>query len=142
MKRILLFILVIMLLLNGCAAPASQGIEVREAWARPATQGTNGAVYFIIHSAEEDEIVGVSSNVAEAAEIHESNMNGDVMEMHHRGSILLSAGEEVSFEPGGLHIMLVGLKQDLQTGDEFEVTLHFKNYQDIQLQVPVQDTQP
>ena len=139
MRKILVVILLMVLLLSSCAAPAKEGIEVREAWARPAAQGGNGAVYFVIRSSEADELTGVSSDVAQAAEMHESMMNGDVMEMHHLESVPLGAGEEVKFEPGGLHIMLVNLKQDLKTGDEIKVTLHFKNYQDIQLRVPVQD---
>ena len=142
MNRILISVLAIVFLLSGCASPGTQGVEVREVWARPAAQGANGAVYFIIRSSEEDEIVGASSDVAEATEIHESRMSGDVMEMHHRMSVPLGAGEEVTFEPGGLHVMLIGLKQDLQTGDEFEITLQFKNSQEVQLRVPVQDTQP
>ena len=140
MKRILVFVLVIVFLLSSCAAPESNGVEVRDAWARPAAQGANGAVYFVIHSSEPDEITGVSSNVAEAVEMHESLMNGDVMEMHQMNSVPLAADEDVTFAPGGLHIMLIGLKQDLKLGDEFEITLHFKTYQDIQLQVPVRDT--
>ena len=139
-KRLLVCVLAIALLLGGCGTPGEEGVEVREAWARPAAQGGNGAVYFVIRSPEADEIVGASSDIAEAVEIHRSAMSGDVMEMHHLPSIPLVAGEEVTFEPGGLHIMLVNLKQDLKIGDEIEVTLHFKNSKDIQLQVPVQDT--
>jgi copper(I)-binding protein len=139
-KRILVSVLTMLFLLSGCAAPATEGIEVRDAWARPAAQGGNGAVYFVVSSAEADELTSVSSDVAEAAELHESMMNGDVMEMHHLESVPLGADEEVKFEPGGLHIMLVNLKEDLKTGDEIEITLHFKNYQDIELHVPVQGT--
>jgi len=134
------FVLLIVLLLNSCAAPVTEGVEVRDAWARPAAQGGNGAVYFVIHSSAADEIVGVTSAIAEAVEMHESVMNGDVMEMHQLESIPLNAGEEVSFEPGGLHIMLIGLKQELKTGGEFEITLQFKNHEDLKVSVPVTDT--
>jgi periplasmic copper chaperone A len=139
-NQTLVYVLVIVFLLGGCAAPAEEGIEVREAWARPAAQGENGAVYFVIRSSEPDEITGISSEVAEAAEMHESMMNGDVMEMHQLQFVPLGAGEQVTFEPGGMHIMLVSLKQDVKVGDEIEITLHFKNYQDIQVSVPVRDT--
>ncbi len=139
MNRVLVSVLATVFLLSSCTASATEGVEVRDAWARPAAQGGNGAVYFVIRSSEADEIVGVTSDVAEAVEMHESRMSGDVMEMHHLQSVPLGAGEEVIFEPGGLHIMLIGLKQDLKTGDEFEITLHFKNYQNILLSVPVQD---
>ena len=140
MNRILVSVLAILFLLSGCAAPATEGVEVRYAWARPAAQGGNGAVYFVIRSSTADEIISVSSNVAEAVEMHESTMNGDVMEMHQLESVPLGAGDLVTFEPGGLHIMLIGLKQDLKTGDEIEITLHFKNYQDLPVSVPVRDT--
>ena len=140
MNRILVFTLVIVLLLSGCAAPRAAGVEVQDAWSRPAARGGNGAVYFVIRSSAAEELVGISSDVAEAVEMHESKMSGDVMEMRQLQSVPLGAGEEVLFEPGGLHVMLVNLRQDLNAGDEIDITLHFKNYQDIPLRVPVQDT--
>lgn len=142
MNRILVFTLVIVLLLSGCAAPAAAGVEVQDAWMRPAVQGGNGAVYFAIHSSAAEELVGVSSDVAEAVEMHESKMNEDVMEMRQVQSVPLGAGEEVMFEPGGLHVMLVNLQRDLKAGDEIEITLHFNSYQDLPLRVPVQESPP
>jgi copper(I)-binding protein len=139
-NQTLVSVLAIVFLLSGCAAPATEGIEVRDAWARPAAQGGNSAVYFVIRSSEPDEMTGFSSDIAEATEMHESIMNGEVMEMHHLESVVLDAGEQVAFEPGGLHIMLINLKQDLEVGDEIALTLHFKNHQDMQLRVPVRDT--
>jgi len=115
-------------------------VEVRDAWMRPVAQGGIGAVYFVLRSLGEDELTRVASDVAEAAEMHESKMNGDVMEMHQLESVLLGAGQQVRFAPGGLHIMLVGLKQDLKIGDEIEVTLHFKHSQEIKVTVPVTDS--
>jgi len=100
-KRIWVFVLAIVFLLSSCAGQATQGVEVRDAWARPAAQGGNGAVYFTIRSSEADELVGIVSDIAEAAEMHESLMSGDVMEMHQLQSVPLKAGEEVTFEPGG-----------------------------------------
>jgi periplasmic copper chaperone A len=141
-NRILVSVWVILLPLSGCAAPATEGVEVQEAWARPATQGANGAVYFVIHSSAADEITGASSDVAEAVEMHESIMSGDVMQMHQLESVPVPAGKDVSFAPGGLHIMLVRLKQELKVGDHIELTLHFKNSEDIRTRVPVMDNPP
>lgn len=142
MNRILVSILGIAFLLSSCAAPQAEGIEVRDAWARPAAQGGNGAIYFVIenHSSETQEMIGVAAEIAEAVEMHESQMSGDVMQMHQLEVISLGPGEEVTFAPGGLHIMLIGLKQDLKHGDEIEIRLDFANHQDIQVTVPVQDT--
>lgn len=148
MNRILVFGVTILFLLGGCSAPASQNgdnlqsIEVHDAWARTAAQGENGALYLVIRSAKEDELLGISSEVAEAVEMHESMLNGDVMEMHPLHSVPLKPGAEVKFEPGGLHVMLVGLKQDLKVGSEIEATLDFRNSSDLTLRIPVRDTQP
>lgn len=137
MKRILPLVLGSILLLSACA-PQS-GIEVSDAWARPALQGENGAVYFVVqnHDSETHEMVGIASDVAEAVELHESMMSGDVMQMHPLESVALEPGTQVTFEPGGLHVMLVGLKKALAAGDEFEITLKFDNFEDIRITVPV-----
>ncbi len=142
MNRTIVFTLAIVVFLSSCAAPATESVEVHDAWTRPAAQGGNGAVYFVIHSSAAEELTRVSSDVAEAVEMHESKMNGDVMEMRQLQSIPLGAGEEVLLEPGGLHVMLVNLERDLKAGDEIEITLHFKSYQDLPLRVPVQDSPP
>lgn len=139
MKRFSIFILALILGLSACS-PES-GMDVREAWARPARQGENGAVYFVIenHSSETQEMIAAVSDVADAVEIHESQMSGDVMQMHRLESVSLEPGAEVMFEPGRLHIMLIGLKEELRAGDEIEVTLQFKNFDDLTVQVPVQE---
>lgn len=140
MKRILLLILAIPCLVSACGV--EKGVEVHEAWMRPAAQGENGAVYFVVHNhaREADVLTGVSSDAAEAVEMHESRMNGDVMEMHHVKSLPLEANVEIEFAPGGLHVMLVDLTEDLKVGDEIEITLHFKNFEDLNVKVPVRDT--
>jgi copper(I)-binding protein len=144
-NRFLFFLLPAALLLHACAARTAEGtesIEIRDAWSRPASQGDNGAVYFVIenHTFDRHEMTGAASDVAQAVEIHESRMDGDVMQMHHMSSVSLEPGAEVTFEPGGLHIMLIGLQQDLKEGEHFEVTLQFRDFEDIRLQVPVQST--
>jgi copper(I)-binding protein len=140
MMRFFIFILMEAFLLTACGA--EKGIEIHSAWMRPAGQGENGALYFVIHnhSSEADELIGLSSDIAAAAEMHKSKMSGDVMQMDQVESVPLEAFAEIEFAPGGLHIMLVDLKQDVRAGDEIEVILDFKNYQDIKIKVPVRET--
>ena len=142
MKRILYFALAFILLLSACGT--EKGIEVHSAWARPAAQGDNGGVYFELHNhgSTPDEITSVSSNVADAVEIHESKMEGDVMKMEMLTSLPIDAYADMIFEPGGLHVMLVNLHQELKLDDEFEIVLHFKNHEDITVHVIVKDTAP
>lgn len=144
MKWIPVFVLALAALLSGCTAPAEAGVEVRDAWSRPAVQGGNGAVYFVIvnRSKNADMLTGAVSDVAEAVEIHESTMSGDVMEMHHMPAVALAPGEEVIFEPGGLHVMLIGLKRELKAGDEVDITLQFEDHEDLTLRASVQEPGP
>ena len=139
MKRIFILILLGILLLAACGP--EKGIEIHGAWIRPARQSENGAVYFVIHnhSSQADELIGVSSDIA-VAEMHESKMSGDIMQMNQVESVLLEPYTEIEFAPGGLHVMLVNLTNDLKIGDQIEVILHFKNSEDIKVAVPVRET--
>ena len=139
MKKVFWLIPLGVLLLTACGA--EKGIEIHGAWMRPAGQGENGAVYFVIHnhSSQADELTGVTSDIA-VAEMHESRMNGDIMQMNKVESVSLEPYAEIEFAPGGLHVMLVGLKQDMKVGDEIDLSLHFKNYQDITVRVAVRES--
>jgi len=138
MKRTFVLMLSAALLLSACSA--MEDIEVHEAWARPAAQGNTAAAYFSLHNhtSNDDELIGAASTIAEAAEIHESKMVNDVMTMNMVSSVPLKAGDELAFEPGGLHVMLVGVKQELKVGDEFHLVLKFKNHADITVNVKVE----
>lgn len=66
----------------------------------------------------------------------------DVMEMVEVGRIELPAGETVSLEPGGLHIMMLDLPEPLESGDSFELTLDFETADDQVITVTVGDSAP
>ena len=126
-------------LLTACGA--EKGIEVHKVWMRPAAQGENEAVYFVMHNhaSETDELTGVTSDAAQAVELDETTVVNDVAGMKKIESVPVEAFAEIEFAPRGYHVMLIGLKQDLKLGDEIEITLHFKNQEDITIKVPVQN---
>lgn len=139
MKKKSIVFFSIFLLVAACAP--KEGIEIRDAWIRTAPQGMNSAMYFVIRNySADDELVGVSTEIADAAEMHESSMTNDVMQMRMVESVPLASGEDVEFASGGLHVMLIGVKEELKAGDTVEVVLHFKNSEDIRLQVPVRES--
>ncbi|NJN79746.1 MAG: copper chaperone PCu(A)C [Anaerolineales bacterium] len=140
MKRNLILILTGILLLSACST--GEGIEPHEAWVRNAKQGENGAVYMILHNHTkiDDALLSVSTDVANAVELHLTEVTNDVMQMSPLESIEIPADAEIEFKSGGHHIMLVDLKKDLNVGDEITITLHFENYQDVIVTVPVKES--
>lgn len=52
---------------------------------------------------------------------------GGMMTMQEVDSIAIPAGGTIALEPGGYHIMLLGLTEDLVVGDTIEVTLNFES---------------
>ena len=113
---------------------------------RATAQGENSAVYFVLQndSTEHDELIEVSSDLADSVEMHESSMmeGTDVMQMNRVTSVALDADSKVTFAPGGLHVMLVGVKNELKIGDVVEITLHFRNHADIPVSVSVAEFAP
>lgn len=141
MKRYLLFILLAVVSLNACT-PASGTLTISDAWARPAAAGDNGAVYFSIENGTvtDDMLLAASIDTAEVAEVHMSMQSDQgVMSMQMQEAVQVPAGEDIPFKPGGLHIMLVDLKQDLKVGDTFTLTLHFEKAGEITVQVEVKE---
>jgi len=92
-----------------------------------------GAGYMTItnNGSDDDRLVGVGSDFPRTM-IHKSEEVDGVMKMRHQhGGVVIPAGETVTFEPGGLHIMFMGLKAPLKDGEKNKVTLTFENAGDI-----------
>jgi len=103
-------------------------VMVMDAWARPSTMAAgNGAVYMQLMNEGDspDKLTKAESEVAKAVEIHQSKMEGDVMKMAPVSEIEIPAGQTVKLEPGGYHIMLIELGQDLVPGEKLTLTLNF-----------------
>jgi copper(I)-binding protein len=98
---------------------------VKEAWVRGTVpqQQASGA-FMQITSAQGGRLVAVSTPVAGVAEVHEMKMaDGGVMKMAAVPALELPAGKTIELQPGGYHIMLMGLKQQLKAGDKVPLTL-------------------
>ena len=143
MKRYLALLFLSFLVLAGCASNPTLPVQVKNAWARPALNGQTSAVYFLIINPKvlSEQLLGASTSVAAFTEMHKSEHSADgVMSMQPQSSIEIPAKGQVAFEPGGLHVMLTDLKQDLKPGDTLELLLRFRNSGEITVQVPIQDS--
>jgi copper(I)-binding protein len=134
-------LLAVLLIAGGCNA-SSGDIVISNAWVRLAPPGNDvTAAYMLIenNSATDDVLLSVEASVAAVAELHESREVNGVVQMTHLGQIDVPAGARIELQPGGMHIMLIGLTRSLEQGDEVAITLNFANAGPIQIRAQVRE---
>lgn len=123
------------------AGDARQGdIQITAAWARatPPRPPVGGAFLTVTNSGDKpDFLMGATSDVAKTVELHMHQQDGQVMRMVALSSIEVPAGRTVTFAPGGLHVMLIGLAAPLKDGGSFPLTLDFANAGKVTVSVDV-----
>jgi periplasmic copper chaperone A len=112
-------------LLTLAAAAAAAQTTVNDAWVRGTVPQQKATGLFAqITSAKGGRLVSAASPVAGVVEIHEMAMDGSVMKMRALpNGLALPAGKVVELKPGGVHVMLMDLKQPLKPGDSVPLTL-------------------
>ncbi len=110
------------------AAPAAAQVAVTDAWVRATVpqQQTSG-VYMTLTAAQDARLVGASSPVAAAVEIHQTRMGNNTARMRHARAIELPAAKSVELKPGGYHLMLLGLKRQMKEGESVSIRLIVEN---------------
>ena len=137
--RLYVVFVVLALVLAACGASGSGELGVNEIWARPGLSDGNSAVFFVIDNpGAEDFLLSASSDVAKAVELHKTVMEDGNMKMVHQMNVPVPIGETV-FKPGDLHVMLIGLKDDLKPGDTFSIMLTFESVGEKSLNVVVRE---
>lgn len=125
---------------DGC-----EGLYVLDVWARPVMPGMpTGAAYgLILNFTDVDEtLVGGSTEIAEVVEIHEMAMDGDMMRMRPMADgLTIGAGEIARLQPGGFHVMMINVTEEVEPEDAFGLTLSFAEAGDLEFTVPVRDPQ-
>lgn len=143
MQRTLnLVLLALFLSLVACTSGATGSqIRVQDAWARPALAGGNSAVYLrlVNGGSQADYLLSGASPAAAAVEIHETKMVDGMMKMQPIPRLEVPAGGQVALEPGGLHIMLIGMSRSLSAGESLSLRLRFERAGEMELQVPVRE---
>lgn len=115
-------------------------LTITQPWSRATAPGASvGVVYFeVINGPEADTLLRVESPVAARGEIHSSKMEDGMMRMRPVNAVHIPAQGRVKFESGGLHVMLVDLKQPLKEGQRFPIKLVFRKAGTLDRQVLVQ----
>jgi hypothetical protein len=106
------------------ALPAAAQVTVTDPWVRGTVQGQMATGAFMkLQSAKDARLVEAASPVAGVVEIHEMALENNVMRMRAVKAVSLPAGRAVELKPGGYHVMLMDLKQQMKEGEVVPVTL-------------------
>ncbi|MEZ5796775.1 MAG: copper uptake system-associated protein [Paracoccaceae bacterium] len=107
---------------------------------QPAEGSVTAAGYMAISNSGDhtDRLIGVETPVAESAMLHESRVSADgVATMVHVDGIEIPAGDTALLEPGGFHVMLMGLTQTLAEGQMVPGVLVFEHAGRIEIEFMV-----
>lgn len=103
-----------------------------------AGQAVGGGFLKLNNGGAADKLVSATTPAATTVELHTMRMEGDVMRMRQLDAIELPAGQTVELKPGGLHLMLMGLKAPLKAGDMVPLTLKFEKAGEVTVQLKVE----
>ena len=118
MKRLTLAALIF------AALPVMAQVTVKDPWVRATVSAQKATGAFMqITSAQDARLIEAKSPVAGVVEVHEMTMEKDVMKMRAVKGLDLPAGKSVELKPGGYHVMLMDLKQQMKEGDTVPLTL-------------------
>ena len=121
-------------------------VSVEGGWLRTvASEGGNTAAYFVVCNNGDAPltIVGASAEVASATEIHRTVRDeSNVVRMAPAGDIPIEPGSYAEFEPGGLHVMLMGINAPLSEGATQRLTLQLADGGVIEVIAPVRQQPP
>ena len=128
------------------AAATVGAIEIDAPWSRPvASAGGNGAGYLKItnNGTDADVLLGVSSDVADRVEVHETEIDDKgVASMKKLDAVELKSGQSIELKPAGMHIMFLGLKEPLKEGGVVKAQLKFKKAGDVAVDFAVKTAAP
>lgn len=128
MNRRILAGLALAAALAGAPAYAG-GLSVTGAWSRSTPPGAKvGVVYFTLvnDTKKSDRLLKLSTPAAAGVEVHRTEVLDGIARMREVAVLHVDAGQKLEFEPGGLHVMLTGLRQPLVAGTTFELELLFE----------------
>ncbi len=117
-------------------------VKIDHPWSRPTPpKASMGVVYMALENNGENaaKLLSVSCECAKSAEMHLSEIDASgKSSMRQQTSVEIPAGGRVEFAPGGLHVMLIGLKAGLSEGSSFPITLDFEKIGKVVVDVNVE----
>jgi len=113
---------------SGTKAPDSGQVEIVDATVDVPALPTQAAVRFVVENGtgQDDVLTGASSTAAEHVTVHRSTVDSKGLStMRPVARLKIPARSRVTFAPGGLHVMLTGLRHRLVAGQTLPLKLTF-----------------
>jgi copper(I)-binding protein len=105
---------------------AAQALRIESGHAREMPPGqTNSAAFMTLVNTGDRPValVAATCDCADRAELHAHRHRDGMMSMERVARLEVPAGGRVALEPGGYHLMLLGLKRPLRAGEQVGITL-------------------
>lgn len=134
--------LITLLTALALSSAAMAEVQVSDSYVRAVPPGQpNSAAFLTLKNTSDEQVAlqSASSSAAGVVELHTHSHVDGVMQMRKIPQITLNGNEKVVLEPGGLHIMLIGLNQSLITGEQIDLTLNFSDGSTQTLNVEIKD---
>lgn len=114
----------------SCAhkSTGSPEISVSDSWSRATVPGqSSAAAYFTLtnHGDGDDRLLKISTPIGEAS-LHSTSIQNGVMRMRQLDGLAIAGHSTADLKPGGMHVMITGMKQPLQIGQHLPLTLNFQ----------------
>jgi len=118
-----------------------EGVMVADPYARetPPNAQVGGAYMTLVNHGPANRLTGAQSDAAKTVQLHNHVIDdAGVMRMRQvEGGIALGMHETVVLQPGGLHVMLMGLNAPLKQGETVGITLDFEDGSTVDVVVPI-----
>ncbi|MCC6270645.1 MAG: copper chaperone PCu(A)C [Microbacteriaceae bacterium] len=143
--------LAVTLAITGCSTPvetevepkpAGETITIHDGWVKAADQGMSAAFGELKNTGAQDiTVVTATTDASTGVELHETVANdaGEMVMREKEGGFTIPAGTSLTLEPGGSHIMLMGLVNPIKAGDEISFTVTFSDGSTYEFMVPAKD---
>ena len=134
-------LLVALVFLAGCSEDATMKID--DMWARPTAPAATTAAFYgeIKNTTIHDELLEANSPLCDEIELHRSVLTDGVMSMRpaEQWEFEVLHDHTLELEPGGLHLMCIGLSEPLVAGETTALDLNFLNFGTVTVDVDIED---
>lgn len=136
-------LVVVLMLLSACANSNSDegDVSLGEAFSFTPAVDTTAAYFDITNNSDTDDVLlSADAEGFEDVQLHDTIVeDGSASMVEQEEGIAIPAGDTVTLEPGGLHVMLIGSENELAAGDELTINLVFENAGEVELTSVVRD---